>query len=151
MRRHTTASWREVLWKSLAHAHWSQVRQPINRVSFMSIRNRSIEDLLSEIRVEGWPKPIGALAARLTIEMAGSLENVWAGLHDVKKALMQSSAKVEKTLGESSAKLEKILADASKGSSKQTAALVTWTKVLVFATIAYTLLTGGLSIATILK
>ena len=106
----------------------------------MSLKDRSIEDVLSEIRVEGWPKPIGALAARLTIEMAGSLGNVWAGLHDVKKALLQSSEK-----------LEKALVDASDSSGRQTAALVRWTKVLVIATIAYTLLTGGLLVATILK
>jgi hypothetical protein len=107
---------------------------------FYGHRDRSIDELLSEIRVEGWPKPIGALAARLTIEMAGSLESVWAGLHDVKKALVESSAR-----------LEKALVDASDSSGKADAALVRWTKVLVFATIAYTLLTGGLLIATILK
>jgi len=56
------------------------------------------------------------------LELAGSLENVWAGLHDVKKALVV----------------------ASDEASKQTAALVKWTKVLAWATGGLMLLTGGL-------
>ena len=106
---------------------------------------------LAAVASQAQVQSVAALLARLTIETAGSLENVWAGLHDVKKALVESSGRLERTLADASGRVEKAVIDASDGSSKQTAALVRWTKVLVVATIVYTLITGGLLIATILK
>ena len=71
---------------------------------------------------------VAAVGARCAIALTGALGQVWDGLFDVKKTL----------------------ATASETAAKQTAALVKWTKVLAFATAAYTVITGGVLVVAIL-
>lgn len=104
-------------------------------MDYKRLREQPIEDVLEQVQGlqavadKSAVQSVGALVARCTIEVAGSLGNVWAGLHDVKKTLSQASAEA----------------------SAQTAALVRWTKVLVIVTIAYTMITGGLLLVAILS
>jgi hypothetical protein len=58
-----------------------------------SLKDRTIEDVMSQVRNSSNADSArrGALTVRCTIEIAGSLANVWAGLHDVKAALVNAS------------------------------------------------------------
>lgn len=111
-------------------------------MAYRNLKDQSIEDVLNQVQGlmtvadQSAIQSVGALAARLTIEMAGMLQNVFDGLHNGKKTLSE---------------VRRTLSDASIEASSHTAALVRWTKVLAWLTGAYALLTGGLLVATILK
>ena len=90
-----------------------------------------IDELVGNVKRTGHVdqvQSVAALGARCAIALTGALGQVWDALFDVKRTL----------------------ATASTEASKQTAALVKWTKVLAFATAAYTVITGGLLVLAIL-
>ncbi len=106
------------------------------------LRSQSLEELVSQIRAttpQAQAQSVGGLAARCTIELAKSLQ-VSLSLFDVKKGMVQ---RLDTLTTE--------LSTASTEASKQTAALVRWTKVLAWMTGAYTVVTGGLLIVAILS
>jgi hypothetical protein len=83
---------------------------------------------------------VGRLAAACTIEMAKSLDQVSVSLFDVKKSMAERLDK-----------LTNQMATSSEEASQQTAAMVRWTRTLVWLTGAYTLVTGGLLVVAILS
>jgi len=99
--------------------------QPID-VVLSQVRNSSHADSVTSV---------AALTARCTVEMAGRLENVWGGLHDLKVVLHG---------------LKEALAGASAESAQHTAALVKWTKVLAYTTGALAFATAGLLVVAII-
>jgi len=108
-------------------------------VEYKALLKQPIEEVLSQVKNSSHSDSVtsvAALTARCTIEIAGNLHDVWAGLHDVKAALVNASTEASKQ---------------AEASSKQTAALVHWTKIQVRAAIAYTVITGGLLIVAILS
>jgi hypothetical protein len=68
------------------------------------LKDRTIEDVLRAVRDSSHANSVtsvAALTARCTIEIAGSLGNVWAALHDVKAALVNASNEAAKQSAES--------------------------------------------------
>ena len=104
-------------------------------MEYKNLKDQPIEDVLNQVQgfaamaSESQVRSMAALLARCTIEVAASLGQVWGGLFDVKKALVNASVE----------------------SAQQTAALVRWTKVLAWMTGAYTIITGGLLIVGFLS
>ena len=115
-------------------------------MAYDDLRNESIEGLvnnvqaLSAVASQGQVQSLAALAGRLTIEVSDSLRDLSGNVFIAKKQGIERMDLLTAEL--------KILNLGLKESSTQaeqlTKGLVFWTKVLVFVTAAYTLLTGGL-------
>ena len=117
-----------------------------NIVDYDDLRSRPLEDLVNNVQqltaVASRPQvqSVAALAARCVIELSDSLGQTSGAIFQTKK-----------TLAIHLPALTEGLKTASAEASRQTAALVRWTKVLVFVTLAYVLMTGGLLLVAILR
>jgi hypothetical protein len=114
------------------------------------LRSQPIEQVLEQVKREGsveLSRSVATLAARCTIEVANSLNQLWGGLFDIKKSLAERLGALTSELEES----RSALSAASAQAAKHTEAFVRWTKVLVLVTCAYTLITGGLLIVAIVS
>lgn len=107
-------------------------------VEYKNLLEQPIEVVLSQVRNSSHADSVtsvAALTARCTVEVAGRLENVWGGLHDVNVVLHG---------------LKEALSQAATESAKHTAALVTWTKVLAVTTGILAFATVGLVVVAII-
>lgn len=100
----------------------------------MSIRDKTIDEVVNSVdRFGTVPKDqvqaLVAVVARCTIELGEQMAKL--------------STQIEGSRTE--------MKDASASATRQAEALVKWTRVLVCVTAAYTILTGGLLVAAILR
>ena len=115
-------------------------------MDYDDLRKQSIEELVNNVQqlsaVASKPQvqSVAAVAARCVIELSDSMRETAGTIFQMKK-----------TLATDLPTLTKELKAAASEASQQTAALVRWTKVLVFATITYVVITAGLLIAAILS
>lgn len=122
-------------------------------MNYDDLRDLSLEDALNQVTDLGTVaherqvQSVGALGARLTIEVADVVRDLSGTVFTAKKQLIQ---RLDHLTGEIQT-AHQVVSKASDAASKQTAALVRWTRVLVFVTIAYTLITGGLLIVAIIR
>lgn len=117
-----------------------------------SVRDQTIDQTLEALDSLGTiPKshvePAFAVIARCTLElgeqMSGLSGALGAASTSLAAKLTELTAEIESTKDQ--------MRKASDSATEQAAALVTWTRVLVGATVAYTLITGGLLLVAIFK
>lgn len=122
-------------------------------VEYNDLKNQSIEALLNDVQdlatvgTKGQIQSVAALAARLVIELSSGLGDVSATVITAKKQLVDRMDQLTAEL----ATLRTSFKQASDDAGAQTRALVRWTKVLVFVTGVYTVITGGLLVAALIK
>jgi len=103
-----------------------------------------IEELLNQVQAlaavasDGQVRSVLAVVARCTIEVSEKLAQ-----------FSDNISQAQKILGARLSELNSNLEKSSTETLSQTAALVQWTKVLVFVTAAYTLITCGILLVTI--
>lgn len=116
------------------------------------LSNEPIDRILSEFdaiaAAHGPTAPaLAALAARLTGDLTRSLGDLTGMIFTAKKQMVERMDALAVEI--------KAAQIAMKGAAHEAAehskGLVRWTKALVFTTIAYTLITGGLLIATLVR
>lgn len=110
------------------------------------LRTQSIEDLLNRVQSlaavasKDEVQSVMAVVARCTLEIGDALKQLSADIQHAQKILgtrlSELNDQLQRTQSEMSA--------ASEVTSKHTAALVKWTKVMAVATALYAVLTGGL-------
>jgi len=115
-------------------------------VAYENLRAQPIEEVLNSVQdlatvaSRDQVQSVMALVARCTIEVGDRLAQLSADIHQAQKILgtrlSELNAELERSRSE--------MARASEIAAERTAALVRWTKVLVFVTAAYAILTGGL-------
>ncbi|MGH7593566.1 MAG: hypothetical protein ACRELE_06915 [Gemmatimonadales bacterium] len=115
------------------------------------LSTQSIENILSrfdEVAASQGPAvpAVAALSARLTRELTGSLNGLTDMVFTAKRQMVERMDALAVEI--KSAQLA--MGQASREASETSKALVKWTKVLVAATIAYTVITGGLLLVAIL-
>ena len=122
-------------------------------MKYDKLRDHSIEDLvngvqaLASVASQSQVQSIAALGGRLTIEVSEGLNNLSGTLFTAKKQLVERMDALTTEIKSASMSMD----NASREASKQTAAMVRWTRILVIVTGIYTLLTGGLLVATAMK
>lgn len=122
-------------------------------MEYKDLKNQPIETLLNNVEAlatvatKGQIQSVAALVARLTIELSGGLSDVSGTVFTAKKQLVERMDLLTAEL----ATLRVSLKQASDDAGAQTRALVQWTKVLVVVTGLYTVITGGLLIAALVK
>jgi hypothetical protein len=110
------------------------------------LRKESIEGLVNNVQAlqavasQGQVQSLAALAGRLTIEVSDSLKGLSGNLFVAKKQVVERMDLLTAELKVLNLGLQKSSAQAEK----LTQGLVFWTKVLVYVTAAYTIITGGL-------
>lgn len=99
-------------------------------MDYKNLREHKIEELLKEVpgSSEGQTRSLMAVVGRCTIEVGDRLCELTGEL----------------------GKFRSELAAASEASSKQSGALIRWSKVLAFVTFLYTLITAGLLLVALL-
>lgn len=110
------------------------------------LRTQSIEDLLNRVQSlaavasKDEVQSVMVVVARCTLEIGDALKQLSADIQHAQKILgtrlSELNDQLQRTQSEMSA--------ASEVTSKHTAALVKWTKVMAVATALYAVLTGGL-------
>ena len=112
-----------------------------------------IEEVLNQVQglaavaSQAQVQSVGALGARLTIEVSRALLELSRNVFTAKKQLVERMDSLTAEIKTASDSMNR----AAVESSKQTAAMVKWTRTLVIVTAVYTLITGGLLWATIVS
>lgn len=115
-------------------------------MAYDDLRKESIEGLVNNVQAlasvasQGQVQSLAALAGRLTIEVSDSLRDLSGNLIIAKKQAIEHMDLLTAELKT----LNVGLKESSTQAEKLTNGLVFWTKVLVFVTAAYTIITGGL-------
>ena len=115
-------------------------------MDYNDLRSRPIEDLVNNVQQlaavasKAQVQSVAALAARCVTELSDSLGQTSGAIFQTKKTLAIQLPALTEGLNTASAQ-----------ASEQTGALVRWTKALVFVTIAYVLMTGGLLAVALLR
>jgi hypothetical protein len=116
------------------------------------LSNQPIEQILSEFdaiaAASGPTAPaVAALTARLTSDLTRSLADLTGMVFTAKKQMVERMDALAVEIKGA----QQAMQAASSEASKHSEALVRWTKALVFVTIAYTVITGGLLIVTLIQ
>lgn len=115
------------------------------------LSDQSIEEIVAKIDNAAYSRPelsaMAILAARLTLELTGGVRELSGNVFIAKKQLVERLDALTTEI--KSAQIE--MAKSSAEASQQTKSLVRWTRTLVWATIAYTVITGGLLLVALAK
>jgi hypothetical protein len=124
----------------------------------MDLRDKSIDDLVNAVQTSvlapssNNPQSIMAVVARCTIELSDRADQLSKGINQVSKDINNAKRAFLEMFADLTTQLKKTHESISAGSaeaSRGTEALVRWTRVLVFATIAYVVITGLLLLASV--
>src|SRR5262245_48264792 len=100
-------------------------------MKYDNLRERSIEDLVNNVQAlasvasQSQVQSVAALGARLTIEIAGGLSDLSGNIFTAKRQLVERMDSLTTEIKAAASSMD----NASREASKQSAALVHWTRV----------------------